>query len=156
MIDIIIPNLKEFSFEHLVLDLNGTLACRGYLLTAIEHQLHCLAQKINLHILTADTFGCGKAQMRDIQCKMKILKTNNQSQEKQDYVTALGASKCISIGNGYNDHLMLKAAAIGIAVIECEGAAVQSILNADIVCTNIKSALDLLIFPEGLIATLRN
>jgi soluble P-type ATPase len=156
MIQISIPNTKTYSFEHLVLDLNGTLSCDGDLIPGVEDQLIGLSNKINIHILTADTFGQGMAQTKDINCFTKILQTNNQSLEKQDYVISLDSSKCVCIGNGYNDHLMVKVAVVGIAVIQCEGAAVQTILNADIACPDIKTALDLLIFPKRLIATLRN
>ena len=47
------------------------------------------------------------------------------------------------------------AAALGIAVIEGEGAAVEAILASDIASPNIGTALDLLENPKRLIATLR-
>jgi len=145
-----------YSFEHLVLDLNGTLSCDGQIISGIEDLLIGLSKHIHIHVLTADTFGQGLTQTKNMNCTTKILETDNQSLEKQDYVKSLDEKKCVCIGNGYNDHLMLKSAALGIAVIQCEGAAVQTLLNADIVCPDIKTALDLLIFPKRLIATLRN
>lgn len=51
---------------------------------------------------------------------------------------------------------MLDAAALGIAVLLQEGAAVQSLMVADIVCKEISLALDLLIHPLRLTATLRS
>jgi soluble P-type ATPase len=51
---------------------------------------------------------------------------------------------------------MVKEAALGIAVIEKEGAAVETLLAADIVCGNILDALELLLNPKRLIATLRS
>jgi soluble P-type ATPase len=63
------------------------------------------------------------------------------------------------VGNGRNDQLMLKEAALGIAVILEEGAAAATLnatLNAaDVVCTHIVSALELLTNPLRLMATLR-
>ena len=156
MIEIAIPNIKTYSFDHLVLDLNGTICCDGHLISGVEDQLSGLSNNINIHILTADTFGQGVAQTKNLNCVTKILHAQNQAIEKQDYVFSLDPSKCVCIGNGYNDHLMIKVAAIGIAVIQCEGAAVQTMLNADIVCPDIQTALDLLIFPKRLIATIRN
>jgi len=156
MIKITISNLKTYEFEHLVLDLNGTLCCDGLFIPGVEDQLIGLSDQIKIHILTADTFGQANTQTKKLNCLTQILKTDHQSHEKNVYVKSLDAEKCVCIGNGYNDHLMVKSAAIGIAVIQCEGAAVQTLMNADIVCTGIKTALDLLIFPKRLIATLRN
>jgi len=156
MIKITISEAKKYSFKHLVLDLNGTLSCDGHLIPGVEEQLATLSGNINVHVLTADTFGQGVAQTKNINCVTHILKTSDQSLEKQNYVTRLDASTCVCIGNGYNDHLMVKAAEVGIVVNQCEGLAVQTLFNADIVCPDIKTALSLLIFPKRLIATLRN
>jgi soluble P-type ATPase len=156
MMTITISNIKTYILDHLVLDLNGTLCCDGFLIPDIEDQLVALSKKLNIHVLTADTFGQGIAQTNKINCITNILKTDNQSLEKQNYVKSLDELKCVCVGNGKNDHLMVKAAAIGIAVVQCEGAAVQTLINADIVCPDIKTALELLIFPKRLIATLRD
>ncbi len=56
---------------------------------------------------------------------------------------------------GANDRLMLKAARIGIAVIEGEGCAVDAVLSADIVVKDIHDALNLLRAHKRLVATLR-
>ncbi|BAH76409.1 hypothetical protein DMR_29180 [Solidesulfovibrio magneticus RS-1] len=50
---------------------------------------------------------------------------------------------------------MMAAAALGIAVIGEEGAATQTILTSRVVCRDIISALDLLLKPKRLAATLR-
>jgi soluble P-type ATPase len=50
---------------------------------------------------------------------------------------------------------MLKEAAIGIAIIQKEGASFQALNNADIVCTSIKDALELVENPIRIKATLR-
>jgi soluble P-type ATPase len=50
---------------------------------------------------------------------------------------------------------MLEAAAIGIAVLQAEGLAIETLLAADIAVPDIHTALDLLSSPQRLIATLR-
>jgi soluble P-type ATPase len=50
---------------------------------------------------------------------------------------------------------MLKAAAIGIAVLGHEGAASEAIAAADVVVFDIVDAIDMLLNPKRLIATLR-
>jgi len=51
---------------------------------------------------------------------------------------------------------MLKASALGVAVIQGEGAAFETLASADVVSTDIQSALSLLTNPLRLIATLRS
>jgi len=71
-------------------------------------------------------------------------------------VNHLGAPGTVAVGNGRNDTLMLAAAALGIGVVLAEGAATVALQSADIVCTGILPALDLLLHPLRLAATLRN
>ena len=51
---------------------------------------------------------------------------------------------------------MLSKASLGIAVILAEGASTVSLKAADIVCSDIVSALELLMHPLRLTATLRS
>jgi soluble P-type ATPase len=67
----------------------------------------------------------------------------------------LGREKCAVIGNGTNDVLVLEAAAIGFAVLGPEGASAAALRSADIVCASAADALDLLLEPRALSATLR-
>ena len=50
---------------------------------------------------------------------------------------------------------MLLAAALGIVVVQREGASVQALMAADVVVPDIRTALDLLAYPQRLVATLR-
>ena len=43
-----------------MLDYNGTLAVDGHLLGGVKKALTALSGKINVHVLTADTFGEGR------------------------------------------------------------------------------------------------
>jgi soluble P-type ATPase len=51
---------------------------------------------------------------------------------------------------------LLEEAALSICVIQAEGAAVNTICAARIVCHDINDALDLLLKPHRIKATLRN
>ncbi len=59
------------------------------------------------------------------------------------------------MGNGSNDELMLKESSIGICIIGQEGCSTRALNSADLAINNIKDALELLIFPNRLKATLR-
>ena len=65
-------------------------------------------------------------------------------------------SRPVCIGNGRNDRLMLKSAALGLAVVLAEGIAGETIPAADVISRSINDALDLLLNPLRLTATLRS
>jgi len=139
----------------MVLDYNGTIACDGDLITGVKENLVALADKLQIHILTADTFENARSGLEGIKCELSILAPQAQDIGKLEYVKRLGVENTVCVGNGRNDQLMLKEASLGIAVILEEGAAAAAIGAADVVCTNIISALELLDNPLRLIATLR-
>lgn len=156
MISIDIPGYKTIEIEHLVLDYNGTLAVDGKLIDGVRSLLHQLSEQLEIHVLTADTFGSSARELEGVNCSLKILDATAQDQQKEIVVQQLGKGKVVAIGNGFNDALMLKSAEIGIVLIQAEGAAAKTLLNADIVCPNIIDALNLFIHPKRLVATLRN
>ena len=156
MIEIQIPGYKTLQLEHLVLDYNGTMAIDGQLITGVKEALVNLADKLQIHVLTADTFGKVKSEVTGIPCSLSILPKENQDEDKLDYIKRLDPNTTVCVGNGRNDRLMLKEAVLGIALISKEGAAVETVLSADVVCPDILSALDLLRKPLRLVATLRS
>lgn len=156
MITVAIPDFGRLQLDHLVLDYNGTLARDGKLLPAVPRLLRSLAKKIRIHVVTADTFGMAVGQLKGLPVTLKILPPDRQSEAKRSFVVLLGTRTVVAVGNGRNDRKMLKAAALGIAVVQGEGAAVQAMAAADIVATNIQDALGLLTQTKRSIATLRS
>lgn len=155
MIEVNIPGYRKFQLEHLVLDYNGTIAFDGALIDGVKECLAELSQMLTVHVITADTFGSVKQALEDIDCKLAVIPLDHQDMAKLEYVKTLGREQTVSMGNGVNDRLMLKASALGVAVIQREGAASETLASADVVCTDILSALSLLIQPLRLTATLR-
>lgn len=155
MIELSIPGRGNIRLEHLVLDVNGTLAKDGRLLDRVAKSLAALKDRLTIHMLTADTHG--KQDNIDVMLSMKAVRLTpgNEARQKGDYVRNLGAEQVIAIGNGANDAEMLKEASLGIAVMGDEGLAVEALLSADVAMVNIQEALNLLEFPTRLIATLR-
>ncbi len=156
MIEIKIPGYKNLQLEHLVLDYNGTLAIDGKLIPGVKDALIQLSEKLRIHIITADTFGRVQNEVTEIPCELSILPKENQDIGKLEYVKRLGPDITVCIGNGRIDRLMLEDAIVGIVVVQKEGAAVESIQLADVMCPSIISALELLTNPLRLIATLRS
>jgi P-type E1-E2 ATPase len=155
VIDVDIPSFGKLCLEHLVLDYNGTLAQDGDLLPGVREALSVLAERLTLHVLTGDTFGKARHELEGLPCLCVILAPEEQAQAKADYVERIGTARAVCIGNGRNDRLMLQKAALGIAVIQGEGAATESLLAARIVCRDVPEALNFLLSPLRLTATMR-
>ena len=83
------------------------------------------------------------------------IQSENQVKAKLDYVERLGAETVVAIGNGANDSAMLERAALGILIVGPEGSAVKALLKADIIVPDARAALELLLYPKRLMATLR-
>jgi P-type E1-E2 ATPase len=156
MISIDIPGFGQLGLRYLVLDYNGTLAVDGQLLPGVADDLSAIAKQIEVHVITADTFGLAQTQLKGLPVSLKIIPIENQAEAKLDFVSKLGASFTVAIGNGRNDRKMLEAAAVGIALIQREGGSAATLGSADIVCTSIRDAVTLLQNPKRMIATLRS
>lgn len=156
MISIDIPGFRKLELVHLVSDYNGTLALDGKLLPGVAEALSSLAPNIHIHVITADTFGLAKAQLAALPIRLTITPVESQAEAKLQFVSELGADTVVAIGNGRNDRKMLSAAALGIAIIQRESSAAETVASADVVSTNILDALELLHNPKRLVATLRS
>ena len=145
-----------YEIKHLVLDYNGTLARDGVLLEGVSSRLQSLSPTLNIHVISADTFGTVQEQLSGIDCTIKIINSQEQDQAKAEFIEELNPRNVAAIGNGRNDVLMIKKSRLGMVVLGEEGAAGAALGAADIVGTNICHLLDLLLHPFRLKATLRN
>jgi soluble P-type ATPase len=156
MITVDIPGYGLLRLEHLVMDYNGTLAVDGEIAAGVAAAMEVLASQVTIHVITADTFGLAANGLKGCPVKLSVLPPGDQDVAKLDYVERLGAAQTAAVGNGRNDRRMLAAAGLGIAVILDEGAAFETLAAADVVCRGIVPALELLIHPLRLTATLRS
>lgn len=155
MIELQIPGRGIIELEYAVFDVNGTLAVDGQLIKGVEPLIAMLRGKLEVRLLTADTHGRQVEIDQQLKFTADRLKPGDERQQKADYIRALGAHRAVAVGNGANDVEMLKAAALGIAVIGHEGAAFETLAAADVVTHNIFDAIGLLLYPKRLVATLR-
>jgi len=156
MIEIDVPGFGNLRLQHLVADFNGTLAIDGILLPEVAERLQRLGQALHVHVLTADTQGTARREIDAERATLVVIPEVSQADAKADYVRQLGADEVVAIGNGRNDRKMLRAAALGIAVIQREGGAVEALAHADVVAAGIVDALDMMLSPKRLVATLRS
>jgi P-type E1-E2 ATPase len=155
VIKITIPGRAEYEIEHVVLDLNGTIGLDGGLLDGVATRLSRLGEEAHLTLATADTHGGASHLGHALGLDTVLLEAAGQAEQKLGVVRRLGVERTVAIGNGANDTLMLKESAIGICVIGGEGAATEAVFAADVVVNDILEALDLLLKPTRLVATLR-
>ena len=152
---ITIPDFGTLTLATIVCDYNGTLAVDGVLLPGVKEAINKITD-IDIHVITADTFGVVEEQLKGCTCHVTIAPLEDQAQWKLEYIKKLNPKTTVCIGNGRNDRLMLKEAALGIALVQREGASVEAMLAADIVCTSALHALEYFSNHKRLIATLRS
>lgn len=143
---------QVIALEHAVFDINGTLALDGTLQPGVAERLRLLSHHLSIHALTAGTHG----KLAEIQQALEIsLHVISTGEDKTNYIRELGAERVVAIGNGANDAGMLSLARVGIAVLGGEGIAIKALQAADVLAQGPLDALDLLLYPKRLIATLR-
>ena len=155
VIELDIPGWRRLRLTALVLDVNGTLARDGELLPEVPERLRALRSRLDVYLLSADTYG----RLEEIAARLGVagerLRPGGESEQKAAFVERLGASGVVAVGNGMNDVGMLRAAALAIAVIGHEGLAVPALLAGQVLAGSVGEALDLLLNPRRLLATLR-
>lgn len=155
MLTIDIPGRELLQLEYLVLDVNGTLAEDGEVPVGVDEQLDQLRGLLTIVAITADMHGNATELLAPLGLEIRVVGRGSEAEAKLDLVDELGSEHVVAIGNGANDELMLRDAAVGIAVIGAEGAAGPTVGAADIIVVSVQAALGLLVEPRRLIATLR-
>jgi len=155
VIELDIPGRGVFKLANIVLDLNGTLSVDGKIHSKARDKINLLAKKAKVYVLTADTRGGAHQILGKLNIEIVLLSGDNTSREKAEFVRARGPNRTVAIGNGYNDHLMLKEATLGLCIIGREGASAEAIRRSDVVLQDVVDALDFLLRPMRSKATLR-
>ena len=154
MITIDIPGREVLRITSVVLDYNGTVARDGVLLPAAAGRIGRLTGQVPVYILTADTYGTAARQCAGLGVRLETFPNDRAARCKEGIVRGLGEGVC-AIGNGFNDIPMFDAAALSIAVLEREGLCAALLPHATVLVTAPEDALDLLLCPDRLRATLR-
>ena len=155
MLNIAIPGRVGYKFKYLVLDLNGTITLDGGIIDGVENRLRQLSSLLSISIVTADTRGTAQRLAVSLQGEIHKIDAGKEDAQKLALVQKLGKEATICIGNGSNDATMLEKSALGICILGREGASADAIMNADLIVPDINDALDLLLNPKRLVATLR-
>jgi soluble P-type ATPase len=147
-----IPGGDSFELDHLLLDVNGTIANRARLIDGVDDRIVRIREQLEVHLLSADTLG----NLDETAARLRVdARRVTNGSEKREYAERLGPGRCAAIGNGLNDVPMLEAVRFGIAVIGPEGAGGRTLVAADAVCGSILDAFDLLLEADTTSSTLR-
>ncbi len=155
MIEVMVPGCGNYTFKHLVLDVNGTIAVDGQLIDGVLKRISLLRSKMEVHLLTANTHGQQDKIDHYLNLSSVRLTKGGEANQKAQFVRELGKEYVAAIGQGANDAEMLKTAQLGICVLSEEGTAKSALDACDLLCPNIHSALDLFENPLRMIASLR-
>ncbi len=152
-----IPGREPLELQGVLCDMNGTLTLDGQLSREVAESLQRVAAIMKVYVITADTFGTARKMFASLPVKLIGMPAATPGTiAKRDFLSKLGSQTHAAIGNGYNDHLMLQEAVLGICVLGSESAHARSLAAANLVVTNPIDALNLFLKPQRLIAGLRN
>jgi soluble P-type ATPase len=150
-----IPGRGPLRIENVLFDLNGTLACDGLIAESTRERLTRLGDGLTLVVMSADTYGTLEQVAAGLPLQVRRVKQTLGATEKRRLLYELGANRTAAVGNGRNDVEMLEEAALGIVIVGPEGAARDALMAADLSFGRIDDALDCLLNPRRLVATLR-
>jgi len=155
-----IPGFGRRDIRALATDFSGTLSFDGTLSEGVRDRLLRLSELVEIHVLTSDTFGTAERELAEIPVRLEILAGEHHELQKEFYVqNRLDPGYVAALGNGNNDRRMLKAVrdagGLAIAVDNGEGCATASLHNSNLLIHKAAAALDLLLEPNRLRATLR-
>lgn len=159
-IEIKIPGLGDRAIHTVICDYTGTLSCRGRLVPGVKEQLSELMKRVDLHIITADSYGTADSELTGLVKPYHLKKQEGRHDiEKQEYVEQFAPQHVAAFGNGNNDRLLLKrvkeAGGLAIAVDNGEGCAIDAVMNSHLLIVGAVNALNLLLEPNACKATLR-
>lgn len=154
MLTVKIPGREDLCLSHLVLDYNGTIALDGEIIEAIRPRLEQLCKQLQICVITADTHGTAAEKCSGLPLQVQTFPTAYVGKIKAEQAAKLDGG-VVCIGNGYNDIQMSDVCRLSICVVGKEGCCGALLQHCDIVVTSIEDALDLLLKPNRLRATLR-
>jgi soluble P-type ATPase len=153
-----IPGFGSRVIHTIISDYTGTLSCYGKLVPGAKPRLRRLLRLVNLEIVTADTYGTARQQLKGIAVP-NTLKQKRHDIEKRDFARQFRLKNVAAFGIGNNDRLLLqavkKSGGLAIAVDNGEGCALDALLHANIFVVGAVNALNLLLTPTACKATLR-
>lgn len=89
--------MEKLQIEHLVLDYNGTIAINGKIIAGVKERLETLVHLVDVHVLTADTYGSVYKQSRELNLLVHVIGKYHQNREKLSFIESLKPEYCVAI-----------------------------------------------------------
>jgi soluble P-type ATPase len=148
-----VPGFGELKLSIIILDLNGTLSVGGEIVEGVDTRLKQLKEMgYKIVFFTGNTRNNADTLAQRLGIEWVFAA---DGEAKKEQALKLNPEECVSIGNGLIDLELMKVVKLRIVTLQAEGVHVQTLLQSDVVTPTINDALDLLIDPQRLIATLR-
>jgi soluble P-type ATPase len=81
-ITINIPGFGKVQINSILSDYTGTLACGGKLVLGVKERLLRLAERVDIHIVTADSFGTAEEELKALPLVCRRLKREKEDVQK--------------------------------------------------------------------------
>ena len=156
MITVKIPGSATLELQHLVMNFNGTLSSRGKLMPNVVKMVARLQDRLSVHVLTEDDPKQVEEELRGLIPVISVHLQASTDEEKISFIRFLGSGSVVVLGNSEADLVMMDEAALSIALIQNEEASIDTMLAADVICSDVYTAIDLLMDPERLVAALQS
>lgn len=143
----------KIELDTIILDLNGTLAVEGKLVTGVADRIKKLKELgFKIFLFTGDQRGTAAIQAAELGIELKYAKNTEEK--------ALCSKECnfettVAIGNARIDIGTFLNSKVRIATLQKEGIHAGIIEHVDIITNSINDALDILINPDSFNATMR-
>jgi len=148
-----IPDAEPLDLRTIILDLNGTLSVSGVVPDGVQERITKLKQRgFEIILFTGNTRGNANELAQSLGIEWRLAANGA---EKRDLALKMNPEYCVSIGNGLIDLELMKVVKFRMVTIQAESVHVQTLLNSDVIVPTIINALDMLLDPNILIATIR-
>lgn len=97
-----IPRFRTLEIQTMVSDYTGTLSCRGKLSAGVREQLLMLNERIDIHVVSSDSFGTAEEELSGLPVIFENLSTVSGPHDiaKLKYVEGLNPPHVVAFGNG--------------------------------------------------------
>lgn len=154
MISIERPGQNNLEIEFILIDFEGTLAFDRRVHPKAKDKINLLSKRTKIYILAKEKKELVDERLKKVKAEITYLTEGEASQRKLDLLRKLGATRCVAIGNGVDDALMMDEAGFAICILGKEGTFPEAMNKADAVFLDILDALDFLLKPLRQKATL--
>jgi len=147
MIAIQRPGQPPLEAYFLLIAFEGTLATDRRVHPKAKDKINLLSKRLKIYVLTTSERDAMEEALRRVKAEVVFIPEGGASEAKLGLLRQLGRERAVALGSGLSDVPMLEEAALGICVLNREGAVAEAITKADLVVMNILDALDFLLKP---------